>query len=490
MLDMQKRLTRPFFALMALPATAMGFALSVQISALSWILLTKFGLEIYQLGLVWAAGPIAGILGQPIVGILSDKLWFWGGRRRPFILIGGVLTAMALLALPNIGILSEITGIGGIVGIALIVVLTLDLSINVSFNPTRAVIADLTPEGDERTRGYTWMQTISGSFGVLAYFIGGSLGNEFLIYFGAVLVFVFAIIPPLLMTEPREIPQPETAEKDAHGGDLGRLIRATLPLWAVFAYDIYVLVLRVLGVEREGFTAEWIALAATAALVAYVLRPLPKAEQVMGENLGEFQKIMAAHAFSWVGVQTMFIYMVAFLQFRMPGIEDGTLGQVTSYAFLVLSFVSAVLPALVFTPLAMRMRRTRLHAACLGIMAVGYAAGYAFGYSPVAIYVVMAVLGVGWAAIVSLPFAIMSLRVSKTRMGLYMGIFNLSVVLPQLVASLGVGEIVYRVEDKGVVFLIGAVSLAVSAGLWLTVRPLPEGAETAPEAGESAAGGH
>ncbi len=68
MLNIQKKMSNAFFALLSLPSTAMGFALSVQISALSWILSTKYGLAIHEIGIVWAAGPIAGIIAQPIVG--------------------------------------------------------------------------------------------------------------------------------------------------------------------------------------------------------------------------------------------------------------------------------------------------------------------------------------------------------------------------------------------------------------------------------------
>ena len=172
MLSIQKRLTNTFYAILSLPATSMGFALSVQISALSWILSTQYGLDIEEVGLVWAAGPIAGILGQVIIGIISDKVWFWKGRRRPFILIGGTLAAVSLLALPNIGVISTALGVDGILGVAITIALILDLAINISFNPTRSIIADVTPEGTERTKGYTWMQTVSGLFGVLAYGIG------------------------------------------------------------------------------------------------------------------------------------------------------------------------------------------------------------------------------------------------------------------------------------------------------------------------------
>src|SRR3972149_10693806 len=99
MLEIQKKLTNTFYAMLALPATAMGFALSIQISALSWILSTKYKLDIHDVGLVWAAGPIAGILGQVTIGIISDKVWMWNGRRRPFILIGGVFAGKMLLSL-------------------------------------------------------------------------------------------------------------------------------------------------------------------------------------------------------------------------------------------------------------------------------------------------------------------------------------------------------------------------------------------------------
>ena len=150
------------------------------------------------MGFVWAAGPIAGLIAQPIVGFISDKVWFWGGRRRPFIIIGGTLAALMLLALPNIDVINSSFSFGSLIAVAMIVALTLDLSINVSFNPTRSIISDVTPNGNPRTKGYTWMQTISGSFGVLAYAIGAVFGNFFLIYFGAILVFLFTIIPSIV----------------------------------------------------------------------------------------------------------------------------------------------------------------------------------------------------------------------------------------------------------------------------------------------------
>ena len=107
MLDIQKKLSNVFYATLSLPATAMGFALSIQIAALSWLMRTQYNLDLHEIGFVWAAGPLAGIIGQPIVGAISDNVWFWKGRRRPFILIGGSIAALMLLALPNIGAISD-----------------------------------------------------------------------------------------------------------------------------------------------------------------------------------------------------------------------------------------------------------------------------------------------------------------------------------------------------------------------------------------------
>ena len=292
MRDFQLKRTNGFFAVLSLPSTAMGFALSIQISALSWILTTQYHLDIHDIGLVWAAGPLAGIIGQVIIGVISDKTWFWGGRRRPFILIGGVLATLMLLALPNLDIISSSLGIGGILGVAIAVALTLDLAINVSFNPTRAIIADVTGSGDERTKGYTWMQSISGTFGVLAYAVGAVFDNYVLIYSGAVLVLLFSVSPPLFITEPLELAEeePEAAGPAPRKQDsfLGMLI-AIRPVWAFLAYDIYAMGRRMAGVTPARYYAEIGCLVVTILMVAQALL-----EREDGRGLASFRKVIAA----------------------------------------------------------------------------------------------------------------------------------------------------------------------------------------------------
>jgi maltose/moltooligosaccharide transporter len=426
----QQKLTNPFYVLLSLPSTAMGFALCVQISALSWILSTEYNLSIEHVGYVWLAGPLAGLLAQPIVGLISDKVWFWGGRRRPFILIGGVTASLMLLALPFLGELSELTGIQ-ILWTAVIVALTLDLAINVGFNPTRSIIADLTPEGEARTKGFTWMQTISGMFGVFAYVIGAVFGNYALIYFGVALVLLFNVIPALLLKEPRE-------------------------LGAVAAHDA----------------------------------PVEPAAGYGKTNLPRLLHIYLAHAFTWLGVQTMFVFMFAYLQHALfPGVAElddaqkESLGQVIAISFLIMNIVGFVLPVAVLQPLARRIGLVRTHTICIVIMAAGYAGIVFLGQDAAAIYTLMAVVGIGWAAVVSLPFAIMSDSVDKARMGTFMGIFNLSVVVPQIIVSVAIGKMIGAAADKTITFIICAIALAVSAALWAMLK------EDKAEPGELAMGG-
>ena len=471
MLAMQKKLSNPFLAILALPATALGFALSVQISALSWILTTQYNLDIHDIGLVWAAGPIAGIFGQVIIGVWSDRVWLWRGRRRPFILVGGTIAALTLLALPNIDIVSAALGFDGILGVALVVVLSLDFAINVGFNPTRSIIADVTPEGVERTKGYTWMQTVSGSFGVGAYAIGAIWDNYVLIYVAVVLVLLFSIVPPLLIEEPESLVSPdETASASNEKTSFLGMLMAIQPLWGFLVYDIYAMSLRLAGIEHEHYYAEIVCAIATVILVVRALFARETGGDTARNHLIGFRQVLAAHSFSWIGVQTMFVFMVIYLQDVLTSLNEIDVGRVGSMSFLVLSAVSAVLPVLALEPLTERIGRVRTHTTALAIMAAGYVGLYFVGSAPMSIYVLMAVVGVGWASIVSLPFAIFSQKIGKQEMGLYMGLFNLSVVLPQLVVSLGISLLVSRATDLRIIFVVSAVSLIVSALAWTRVR--------------------
>ena len=467
MLTIQKNLSKRFYVLASLPATAMGFALSVQISALSWILSTQYGLNIHEVGLVWAAGPIAGIFGQVIIGLISDKVWFWHGRRRPFIIIGGVLAGLMLLALPNIDIVSSKLGIEQLLPIALIIALTLDLAINVSFNPTRSLIADVTPEGEQRTSGYTWMQFISGSFGILAYAIGAIWGNIVLIYLGAVIVLLLSIIPPLFITEPKHLPE-STASSPAV--NFKSLIINIRPLWGFIIYDGFALVTQIFDMQFNHYYVEAFCLLLTLLLVLQTLMDKPSHQDSRTFELVSFRKVLAAHSFSWIGVQTMFVFIFVFLQNKMPPMSDIALGQIISIAFLILSIVAAYFPALVLEPLAKRMGRVKVHTWAIFSMSLGYLAIALWGENKIILYLLMAVVGIGWSSMISLVFAIVSEQIEQRSMGTFMGLFNLSVVLPQLLVSLAIGLFISQVNDKSAIFYLAAACLLISALCWSQVE--------------------
>jgi MFS family permease len=330
------------------------------------------------------------------------------------VLIGGVLAAGMLMALPNIDVIAAELGFKSLLAVAIVVALTLDLAINISFNPTRSIIADVTPEGNPRTKGYTWIQTISGFFGVLAYLIGATFGNYVLIYGGVALVFLFSFVPMFFISENKEL--------------LAAVDEATE--------------------KRNRSATEW----------------------------GQLFRIYFAHGFSWIGIQTMFVYIIAYIQQKFfVGLPDqyfinAQSGQIIAIAFAILNTVGFILPAFVLEPIVERIGRVKTHIVCVMMMSLGYFGIVVLGTTPMALYILMGVAGIGWAAVVSLPFAIMTEKIDQSRTGFFMGIFNLSVVLPQLVVSLAVGTIIKNSVDKNIIFIISGVSLAISALLWILVK--------------------
>ena len=207
-------------------------------------------------------------------------------------------------------------------------------------------------------------------------------------------------------------------------------------------------------------------------------------------NLPRLLHIYVAHAFTWLGVQTMFVFMFAYAQHALfPGAADldetqkTSLGQVISISFLIMNVIGFILPVAVLQPMARKVGLVRTHTLCIFIMSLGYAGIILFGKTAPTIYGLMAIVGIGWASVVSLPFAIMSDSVDKARMGTFMGIFNLSVVIPQIIVSVAIGTVIGAAADKSVTFIICAISLAISAALWAFLK------EDRTESGELAMGG-
>lgn len=539
MLGIQKKLSNPFLALLALPATAVGFALSTQIAALSWILSKKYGLDIHEVAFVWLAGPLAGIFGQIIVGMISDNVWFMGGRRRPFIVIGGLVSAVAFLALPFIQQISNITGIGDIIIIASVVALFLDLSVNVTFNPARSIIADLTPEGKIRTSGYVWMQIVSGFFGVFAYFLSMVFGNEMLLYIASILVLTTAVFPILFIKENRYLNEEQRnlklekkkinlwmilgailifvilniissklslttyfylgllmvliADMVIHAKRYKQLFEIMVnifPLYGFLVFGIFSVFNHFMEVLTPFHNAVLIAALAYSVIIGAIciLRGLKEST-----NRNEFHKIMLAHSFTWVAFQSMFIMSGFFIENRLlPNMDvtgilanwfaqsltgaaqsvDASVGNIASLGFLILNFVGAIFP-LVLQTLAKKIGRVKTYVLALSFSAIGYFYIAFLGRVELDFYIGMFLAGIGWSAVISIVFAIMSERVNAAKMGLYMGVFNLAVVLPQMMSN-GVANIIKQTGDFQLLYIICGSFIVVSVLFWIFVKE-PDG---------------
>ena len=478
-------MSNAFLALLALPATAVGFALSTQIAALSWILSNKYHLDIHDVAFVWLAGPIAGIFGQVIVGLLSDNVWFMGGRRRPFIMIGGMVSTIAFLALPHIRGISHITGISDVILIASIIALFLDLSVNVTFNPARSIIADLTPEGKVRTSGYVWMQIISGFFGVFAYFLSMVFGNVTLLYIAAVIVFVTAVFPILFIQERKDLEIAKAESKEKYG--VWQIFEEIFPLYGFLVFGFFSLFYHFFP-ETLGAWHNPVLIAALAySVVIGIIIIIQGVKNPTNRN--EFQKIMLAHSFTWVAFQSMFILSGFFIEHQiLPNIglkgvaanwfaekltgtvqnSGATVGNMVSLGFFILNLIGAIFP-LILQSIAKQIGRVKTYIGALAFSAIGYFYIAYFSKLEFDFYIGMFLVGIGWSAVISIVFAIMSERVNPAKMGLYMGVFNLAVVLPQMMSN-GVANVIKATGNHQLLYIFCGLLVSTSVIFWMFVK--------------------
>jgi len=466
--------------------------LSTQIAALSWILSKKYGLDIHEVAFVWLAGPIAGIFGQVIVGLLSDNVWFMGGRRRPFIMIGGLVSTLAFLALPFIQQISNITGITDIIIIASIIALFLDLSVNVTFNPARSIIADLTPEGKIRTSGFVWMQIISGFFGVLAYFLSMVFGNETLLFIASVLVFATAVFPILFIEEKKDL-KSDNAQKEEKFG-VWEIVKEIFPLYGFLVFGVFSVFNHFVD-SLSPFHNPILIAALAYSIIIGIISILKGLKTKSNKN--EFHKIMLAHSFTWVAFQSMFIMSGFFIEKQiLPNMEisnitanwfaqkltglvqtsDASIGNIVSLGFLILNFVGAIFP-LVLQAVARKIGRVKTYISALCFSVIGYFYIAFLGTVEYDFYFGMFLAGIGWSAVISIVFAIMSERVNPAKMGLYMGVFNLAVVLPQMMSN-GVANVINQTGNYQLLYILCGLFVATSVVFWIFVRE-PESSNAA-----------
>jgi maltose/moltooligosaccharide transporter len=452
-----------------------GFALQ---NANASRILSDLGADLHSLSLFWLVAPIMGLLIQPIVGSASDKTWNRLGRRNPYILAGGFAAAIGMLLMPNSATLAGfITPLFfGAMMLAL-----MDASFNLAFQPFRALVSDMVPS-EQRNVGYSI--------------------QSFLINIGA----VFGSILPFVLTNVIGLENTTSAGSVAPSVIWAFYIGASVMLgsvlWTVFRTKEY----------APGTNG---------------LAPLEKrdTEQTISDKFSEFfglmktmpttmKQLALVQFFSWFALFIMWVYTMPAIAQHIWGIEakwfdphylesvgtipdsiakaKGTAGDWVGIIFAAYSFFAAI-ASLFMAKVASKIGRKLTYSLSLLAGGVGYL-GIMLTQNPeltmvnlvitqievpkgaVALFLPMAGVGIAWAAILAMPYAILAGSLPVKQTGVYMGIFNFTIAAPQIVSGIFAGWILTALFDNQAVYIImmAGVSMILAA---LSVYFVKDGVE-------------
>ena len=461
-----------------------GFAL--QNANVSRIFQT-LGAEMDSLPGLWIAAPLTGLIVQPIIGYLSDRTWTGLGRRRPYFLVGAVLSSIALVFMPDSPTLWIAAGL----------LWVLDASINISMEPFRAFVGDQLPVS-QRAKGYAMQSFFIGIGSVIASMLPWMLEKwgvantaeagqvpdtvRYAFYAGAG-VLLGAITWTVLRT--REYP-PETLHAYDEAAPLDR---APLDRPRATRFGLLWLVLGAIGlagVAWQGLPRELYLLGALLAAYGIALLAL----NVVGRDNGFSQvmhdiyampttmrRLAVVQFFSWFALFAMWIYTTATVTTVYYGTSDPTsAGYNTGANWVGVLFAAyngfAALAAIAIPAMANRLGLRRSHLINLALGGLGLAS---LPFMPHEDWLILSMVGVGfaWASILSLPYALLSDSVPAQKMGVYMGIFNFFIVIPQLVAVATLGYILKHLfaDDPSKILIMGGASMIVAG---LAVLRVPE----------------
>lgn len=239
-----------------------------------------------------------------------------------------------------------------------------------------------------------------------------------------------------------------------------------LPIAPAAVFALFAGVQRMLG---GGAAMPWVALVAALATGWIGLRAFrsPRVDQT-----GLARRIFLAQGLSWIGIFSMFVFLAPIVSERLQPIDGVQAGRDIAIALGLFNLVAALAPMAILMPLVRRFRRSQVHAGAMTLMGLSFAAIGYWVSTPTGLWLCMALAGIGWGSLVSLPYVIFCDRVEASQLGLLLGLFNLSVVIPQLVVSLGLGALAPMLPARGDLFLIAALALLASAWAWSAIPPL------------------
>jgi maltose/moltooligosaccharide transporter len=393
------------------------------------------GADAHQIPILWLAAPLTGLFVQPIVGHMSDRTWNRLGRRRPYFLVGALLASFALIAMPNSGTLWMAAGL----------LWVMDASINISMEPFRAFVADLLPP-EQRTRGYAMQAVFIGLGAVIASMLPWLLYNVFPV--------------------------------DGDGGSAGKTIPVAVKvafyvgafsflaavLWTIFTTSEYP------PDDLEAFKQMKAEQAGIGPAVSEIFHDLLAMPQTM-------RRLAFVQMFTWLGLFCMWLYFGVAVARNIFGGAPGTgaYAQGIAWAGNCFAMYSAVCFAFSFAlpTVAERLGRKLTHGLCLLMGAVGLLS-IAFISSKYLLLLSMVGVGVAWASTLSMPYSILAGALPPGKTGIYMGIFNFFIVIPEILAALGFGKLLEKVltDESAVVLLVGGdnrLTVVVIGGLSLAV---------------------
>lgn len=394
---------------------------------------TYLGAKESELALLWLAAPITGLLVQPVIGYASDRTWGRFGRRKPYFFVGALLASLALLAMPHSSALWMAAGLLWI----------LDTSVNISMEPFRAFVADMLPE-KQLGRGFTMQAILIGIGAVVASAMpwllthifkvsdhagGGSLPSAIYYSFiiGSAVLFI-AVLYTILSTKEYP-PENESKTEDGEGG--------CLKVISEIFHQIFHMPLMMRRLAAVQFFS-WFAL-----FCLWVYFSVAVASDIFGgmpDGEGE-KKILYDHGVAWGGM-----------------------------CFSVYNFV-ALLVSLAFMPLLRHVSPKRIHITCLLIGAAAFAS---ILFIDNQYWLIASMIGVGimWASILAMPYALLTPHLPPENTGFYMGVFNFFIVLPQITVAIIMGSVLKHFfnDDSIWAFACGACSLVIAALLMLRVK--------------------
>ena len=397
-------------------------------------ILRSFGADVDQLPMFWIVAPLVGMIVQPLIGHYSDRTWNKLGRRKPYFLTGAILSSLALIFLPNSASLSAVSPA---LWIGAGMVMVMDASFNVAMEPFRALVADNLPDS-QRTMGFS-IQT-------------------FLIGLGAV---VGSALPELLANA--------GVSMEAGADGVANNIKYAFYIGAaVFIIAILITVF---------FSKEY----APREYEKYHGKPVVSEKHGIREILSDFGKMPKTmkqlglvQFFSWFALFSMWVFTTDAVATHIYGltgdysksIQYNEAGNKVGSAFGVYNFI-AMIYALFLPVVARYIGRKLTHSVSLIAGGIGLISIY-FIKDPAMLKYSMVGVGLAWASILAMPYVILSSSIPAGKLGIYMGIFNFFITLPQIINGLFGGWIVkhlygnqpiYAIVLAGIFMICAAISV-------------------------------